>query len=113
MIANSLTKSVVSCDIRTIAITNHTAVELCLKVELETGGGPRWRMNTSLLQDKPFKISLGEDLKSFFEINIGSTREIKNCLVSIQSLYKGEVDSICFSKEKRKPSQNQRFGEGN
>ena len=73
LIANSLKKSVVSCDIRIIAITNNAAVELCSKVESETGGRPRWRMNTSLLQDKPFKTSLGEDLKSFFEINTGST----------------------------------------
>lgn len=40
LIADSLIKSVVICDIRTVAITDHAAVESCLKVELETGGGP-------------------------------------------------------------------------
>lgn len=35
LIANSLINSVVSCHVRTIAITDHAAVELCLKVELD------------------------------------------------------------------------------
>lgn len=37
LIANSLINSVTNCNIRTIAITNHAAVELCIDVESDVG----------------------------------------------------------------------------
>lgn len=67
LIANPLVNSVVSCIIKTIAITDHVVVELCINTELDMGKRNRWRMNTSLLHDKGFRTLLEEDLKSFFE----------------------------------------------
>lgn len=90
LITHSLINRVVSCDIRTIAITDHAAVELCLRVELEGGHMSRWRMNVSLLQDQSFKKSLGEDLKSFFEINRGSTEEIKTVWEDSKAFVRGK-----------------------
>lgn len=73
LIASPLINSVSSCNIRSIAITDHAAVELCMIAGPDMSKNTRWRMNTSLLQDKGFRTSLGKDLKSFFELNIGST----------------------------------------
>lgn len=93
-----------SCDIRTIAITVHAAVELCLRVELEVGGRSRWRMSTSLLQDKSFKTSFGEDLKSFFEINVGRTEEIKTVWEASKAYVRGKL--IAYASQKKRDSFN-------
>ena len=58
LIASPLVNSVVSCSTRTIAITDHTAVELCLNTELDMGKRTSWRMNTSLLQEENLNLFL-------------------------------------------------------
>lgn len=75
LIASPLINSVISCNIRFIVITDHAAVELCMMVGSDMGRSTRWRMNTSLLQDRGFRTVLGKDLKSFFELNMGSTED--------------------------------------
>lgn len=46
LIANPLVNSVGSCIIKTVAITDHVAMELCINTELDMGKRTRWRMNT-------------------------------------------------------------------
>ena len=89
-IASPLVNRVVSCSIRTIAITDHAVVELCINTELDMGKRTRWRMNTSLLQDKGFRTLLGEDLKSFFEFNTGSTKEIATVWEASKAYIRGK-----------------------
>lgn len=43
-----------------MAITDHAAVELCIRPESNRGTGARWRMKN--------KISFGQILKSFFDM---------------------------------------------
>lgn len=62
LVAKSLINRVMSCSIKTIALTDHAAVELCIKLFGEHRKGSRWRMNVSLLEDISFKKSLGEYL---------------------------------------------------
>lgn len=52
LIAKPLITKVTDCKMRTIALTDHAEVELCVKSESDIGGGSRWRMNTSMLKDK-------------------------------------------------------------
>lgn len=66
LIAKSLINSVVNCDIRSIAITDHAAVEVNIKAELEIGRGTSWRMNTTVLHEKSYRMALKEDLNFFF-----------------------------------------------
>lgn len=108
-IASPLVNSVVSCSIRTIAITDHAVVELCINTELDIGRRTRWRMNSSLLQDKDFRSSLGEDLKSFFDLNIGSTKDIATVWEASKAYIRGKLIARSAQKKKRQPKQNQRI----
>lgn len=63
----------------------------------------RWRMNTSLLQDKSFKTSLCEDLKSFLELNIGSTQEIATVGEASEVYIWGKL--IAYAAQKKKDNQ--------
>lgn len=93
-----------SCDIKTIALTDHAAVELCLKLGLGNMSGSRWRMNDSLLQYKSFKELLGDDLKHFFEINIGSTEHIQTVWEASKAYVRGKL-IVAYMLQKRKKRQ--------
>ena len=97
-----LTVKVNSCNIKTIAITDHAAVEMCIKSELDTERRCRWRMNTSVLQDKHLKTLLGEDLKSLFEINIGSTENILSVSEASKAYIRGTF--MAHSVQKKRES---------
>ena len=45
---------------------------LSIDMNADTEKKGRWRMNTSLLKDESFSLSLKDDLVSFFEVNAGS-----------------------------------------
>lgn len=62
-IASPLINSLISCNIRSIAITDHA---VCMSAGSDMGKSTRWRMNTSLPQDQGFRILLGKDLNFFF-----------------------------------------------
>lgn len=66
-------------------------MELCINTELDMGKRNRWRMNTSLLHDKGFRTLLEEDLKSFFELNIGSTEEIATVWEASKAYIRGKL----------------------
>ena len=61
------------CKINAMALSDHAPVELGIDINTDQEKKGRWPMNTSLLQDENFKQLLKEDIKSFFEINAGST----------------------------------------
>lgn len=104
LVSSSLINSVASCNIRSIAITDHAAVELCFTIGSDMEKSTQWRMNTSLLQDQGFKILLGKDLKSFFELNIGSTEEIATVWEASKAYIRGKL--IAHSALKKKENLN-------
>lgn len=61
-------------------------------------------MNTSLLQDKSLRTSLGEDLKSFFELNIGSTDKISTVLEASKAYTRGKL--IAHAAQRKRDSLN-------
>ena len=73
LISNTIIKQVVKCKINAMALSDHAPVELGIDINTDQEKKGRWPMNTSLLQDENFKQLLKEDIKSFFEINAGST----------------------------------------
>ena len=72
LISNTLIKQVADCKINAMALSDHAAVELSIDINADTEKKGRWRMNTSLLKDESFSLSLKDDLVSFFEVNAGS-----------------------------------------
>lgn len=76
LISTSLTDNVADCNIKTIFLTDHAPVEVFIKANLKTERRGRWRLNTGLLSDSTFRKTIEDELKTFFEINIGSTDEI-------------------------------------
>lgn len=66
-------KQVVTCKMNAMALSDHAPVELGIDINTDVEKKGRWRMNTLLKQDENFNLLLKEDIKSFFEINAGST----------------------------------------
>ena len=69
-----MVNNVIDCKIGPIALTVHAIVELHDDSENVRKG--RFRLNTMILQDEIFSQSTADDLRSFFEINIGSPEKI-------------------------------------
>lgn len=91
LLSNLLIDSVVDCEIGTIALSDHATVEL--QVDLNTDNVKRgcWRLNNVWLQDVSFSNTLSEDLKSFFEINIGSTETIASVWEASKAYIRGKI----------------------
>ena len=73
LISKTIIKQVVTCKINAMALSDHAPVELGIDINTDVEKKGRWRMNTSLIKDENFNLLLKEDIKSFFEINAGST----------------------------------------
>ena len=91
LISNTLIDSVVDCKIGAIALSDHGAVELHIDLQTDRDRKGRWRLNTKLLQDEVFSNALSEDLKSFFEINIGSTSTIASVWEASKAYIRGKI----------------------
>lgn len=91
LVSNSLIDSVVECEIGAIALSDHAAVELHVDLNTDKVKRGRWRLNTMWLQDVSFCNTLSEDLKSFFEINIGSTETISSVWEASKAYVRGKI----------------------
>lgn len=90
LISKSLADNVADCSIKTISLTDHAPVELFIKANLKTERRGRWRLNTGLLSDSTFRKTIEEDLKTFFEINIGSTEEMTTVWEASKAFIRGK-----------------------
>lgn len=61
-------------------------------------------MNASLLQDKSFRTALGEDLKSFFELNTDSIDELTIVWEASNVYSRGKI--IAYALKKKRDSFN-------
>ena len=86
-----------------MALSDHAAVELDIDINTDSDRKGRWRLNISLLQDETFKLSLLNDLKSFYEINAGST-ETKAMVWEASKACQGEI--IAHASRKKKENLN-------
>ena len=86
-----MVESVVDCGIGAIAISDHATVSLDVDLNTETAKRGRWRFNTTLLQDRAFSETLSEDLKSFFETNMGSTEKIASVWEASKAYIRGKI----------------------
>ena len=102
LISKSLIESIAGCRIGVIALTDHAAVELCLAAEAQSIKRSRWRLNTSLYQDPVFDQLLSQDLKSFFEINVGSTEKMGTVWEASKAFIRGRI--IAYSCKKKNES---------
>ena len=101
LISTSLTDNAADCNIKAISLTDHAPVELFIKASLKTERRGRWRLNTGLLLDSTFKKTVEEDLKTFFEINTGSTKEITTVWEATKAYIRGKFIAQA-TKHKRK-----------
>ena len=56
-----------------MALSDHAAIELGIDINTDKKRKGRWRLNTSLLRDEAFALTLREDLKYYFDFNSRST----------------------------------------
>lgn len=100
LISSTIIKQVANCKINPMALSDHAAVELNIDINSDTERKGRWRMNTSLLQDESFKLTLRNDLISFFEINAGSTDTRAMEWEASKAYIRGKI--IAHSSKKKK-----------
>ena len=73
LISNSMIDRVTDCKIGVISLSDHALVQLNVDLITDNERKGRWRMNTSVLKDKSFSLSIADDLTEFFALNMGST----------------------------------------
>lgn len=83
-------------------MTDRAHVELKLQMKVEYKKRGRWRLNTYMLEDKVFVNSLQDDIKIFFELNIGSTRRLATVWDACKAYIRGECMAYASRKKKRK-----------
>ena len=103
LISKDLVQGTVDCTIGPIALTDHATVQLGLKLGAGVVKSNRWRMNVSLLQNDIFANALEEDLKMFFDTNIGSTERIGTVWEASKAYIRGKL--IAQASKKKKDSQ--------
>lgn len=62
-----------------------------------------------LLQDKSFSDTLSEDLKSFFEINIGSTEKISSVWGASKAFIRGKIIAHSSKVKKENAKKEKRI----
>lgn len=102
LISTTLVDSVVDCEMGAIALSDHGTVQLNVDLNTDKVKRGRWRLNTMLLQNDSFSNTLSEDLKSFFEINIGSTSKISSVWEASKAYIRGKI--IAHSSKAKKES---------
>lgn len=102
LVSTLLTAQVANCVIKTITITDHAPVELLLNITSDTEKRGRWRMNTALLLDPLFRKALEDDLKSFFDINLGSSQDISTVWEATKAYVRGKL----IAQAAKKKSEN-------
>lgn len=91
LVSTLLTAQVANCVLKTITITDHAPEELLLNIQSDTEKRGRWRMNTALLLDPLFRKALEDDLKFFFDINLGSTQDISTVWEAATAYVRGKL----------------------
>lgn len=104
LVSDTLVESVVDCRIGAIALSDHATVESHVDLKVDRAKRGRWRLNTMLLQDESFSAAIREDLKSFFEINVGSTDKISSVWEASKAYIRGKF--IAHSSKIRKNWRN-------
>lgn len=104
LISQSLVNDTIDSSINAISLSDHAPVELCINIHSDRLRRGRWRMNTSLIQDKVFYAELTEDLSSFFEINMGSTESVAMVWEASKAYIRGKL--IAKSSKKKKEQKD-------
>lgn len=89
-----------SCAIGNIVIADHAIVTLDLAPINDILKSPRWRFNSSLLQDDAFKATLKTQKELFIETNIASVSSVGTVWEALKAFVRGHV--IQFSSHRKK-----------
>ena len=95
------------CNIGVIAITDHAPVELHIDLHSIKGKVGRWRLNTSLQQDKQFATKLGGDIRIFLDINRGTTERLTTVWDVLKAFIRGKC--IAYSSWKKKDNKDNKY----
>uniref|UniRef100_A0A3P8RWJ4 Reverse transcriptase domain-containing protein n=1 Tax=Amphiprion percula TaxID=161767 RepID=A0A3P8RWJ4_AMPPE len=100
LISNACVDLVVNSKIGVIALTDHAPVELCINLQTERVNRGRWRLNTSVLQDEQFVLSLQKDIEYFLQVNVGSTDRLATVWDALKAFVRGKCLGYCSKKIK-------------
>ena len=98
-ISKEILPSTMSSAIGNILISDRARVTLDLVPINDVTKSPRWRFNSSLLQDDAFKAMLRTQIESFVEINIASVSLVGTVWEALKAFIRGHV--IQFSSHKK------------
>lgn len=76
LISHALIENTGTCNIGTIAMTDHAPIDLTVALGEAQERSKGWRMNTSVLQNENMCANLKSHIKTFFEINNGTANQI-------------------------------------
>ena len=99
-ISKEILPSIMSCVIGNILIPDHAIVTLDLAPINDMMKSPRWRFNSSRLQDDAFKAMLKTQIELFIETNIASVSSVGTVWEALKAFVRGHV--IQFSSRRKK-----------
>lgn len=105
LISNSCVDLIVNSKIGVIALTDHALVELHINLQVEKISRGRWRLNTSILQDDQFVLTLQRDIEYFLQVNVGSTDRLATVWDALKAFVRGKCLGYC-SKKKKESGKN-------
>lgn len=100
LISNACVDLVVNSKIGVIALTDHAPVELRINLQAVRVSRGRWRLNTSVLQDEQFVLSLQNDIEYFSQVNVGSTDRLATVWDALKAFVRGKCLGYCSKKIK-------------
>lgn len=103
--SNSIIQDITDTKINPIIISDHTPITLMLSNKKHTKIKQRWRMNTSLLQDKEFNEYFEREWTSFLEINDTPSISASTLWETTKVVLRGKI--ISYSTYKHKTNQKQ------
>lgn len=92
-LSHSLNTAVHSCSILPMTISDHNPVQVAIDVGIKVTKSPRWRFNTSLLQNETFLTEFKTGLLDFLAINRDSVSDP----IFVWMATKGFIRSFCIS----------------
>ncbi len=101
LISKNLLQSVVTCSTGSMTISDHALVSLEVLPFSDRICIPRWRFNSSLLQESDFKKALRSQIKLYIELNVPTAPSAGIAWEALKAVMRGYVIQYASHKKRK------------
>ena len=111
LVSQSLMTSVLSTEIGSRIISDHSPIYLTIASLVRPTRTPRWRFNSSLLLDETFKESLRAQINLYIETNLPSAPSAEIAWEALKAFLRGHIIQHASFKKKESAAKLQKLEE--